>query len=358
MAMKTKKNNKALWTLIAFALALLSIFAVLSQSRELSIQDLFDTIARANRFWLFLAVLCMFGFIFFEGHALWRLLRTVGYPRSHLQSVVYASADIYCSAITPSATGGQPVCAWFMKRDGVPMGYITAILAMYLIMHTFATLTIAVISLIADPGVFTELSLLSQFLIVIGYIMVLGLAILFLMLFKMERRIYVIGCRMIDKMTKKGWIKRTQHWKDRLKNTLGDYASCRELLKGQGSVLFQVYLLNIGQRMCQTVISTIMYLATGGTPSGAGTVFVTQIFSTIGSMFMPVPGGMGISDYLLYDGLRLLMQKDAALQLELISRSMSFYLTVLISMVIVLIGYLQRRIFYFTVPPENHGNKQ
>ncbi len=344
-----KKNKQILWALVAFLLALLSVGAVLSQSRELTISDLVSTLKGYEPFWVILAIVCGIGYIAMEACALWYLLRSCGFPRSYFQTLEYASADIYCAAITPSATGGQPVCAWFMKRDGIPMGYITAVLAMYLIMHTFATLTIGFICLFASPGAFLDTSILSKFLIILGYLTVTALGILFLFLLRGQDRIFRVGCRIIDWLVKKRLVKRPDYWKKKLKGTLDDYSAGINMMHGKYRVLLLTFLFNLLQRASQTVVSTLMYLAGGGAVRQAGRIFATQIFTSIGSMCLPVPGGMGVSDYLLYDGLRALMDKEAALKLELLSRTTSFYLCVAVSLLIVIIGYIRRKTFYFSL---------
>ena len=60
----------------------------------------------------------------------------------------------------------------------------------------------------------------------------------------------------------------------------------------------------------------------------------------MGYNFVPIPGGMGISDYLMIDGLRSIMESSMAYSVELISRGLTFYICVLISGIITLIGYL------------------
>lgn len=344
-----KKHKELLWTAIALGLAALSIVAVLSQSKDLTLSDLQNTLNSAKPGWLVLAFISMTGYILFEAATLYFLLDGMGFHRSPFQSLTYASSDIYCAAITPSATGGQPVCAWFMKRDGIPMGYITAILAVYLIGHTFATVSIGFFTLFAGWHVFTSLSWLAIILVVLGYLIMTGLAFLFLALLRMEQKILRIGNRIIDWLTRKNLVKRTQYWKDRLAHTLSDYGAGVKVIRGKWKLILVVYVLNLGQRLSQTIVSTLMYMATGGTGEHAGTVFAAQMFSSMGSMCAPVPGGMGVADYLLYNGLRSFMDKEAALQLELLSRSTSFYLCIALCLVIVIIGYIQRRNFYFSI---------
>ena len=330
-------------------LAILSIWAVLGQSKEMSFGDLIAALFACHPFGLLLAMLCMFGYIAFEGIAIWYLLRCCGYDRTVGQGILYASSDIYCAAITPSATGGQPVCAWFMKRDGIPMGFITAVLALYLIAHTFATLTVGFLTVLFLPSSFGSLNIWSKLLVILGYLTVTGLAVLFIVLLRKADMIQRVGNRIIDKLTKKGWVKRTQHWKDRLANTLSDYSSCLSVVRGETRAVVVLFGLTLLQRISQTLVPVLVYLAQGGTLRHAGQVFASQIYSAIGSMCMPVPGGMGIADYLLFTGLHSFLEKEAALQLELLSRSVSFYLCVFLSLLIVIGGYIQRHKLYFRV---------
>lgn len=260
--MNKKKNNKQLlWALISLLLAVMSVWAVMSQSKDMSMSDLFAALLACHPGWLILAVICMFGYIAFEGIAIWYLLRHCGYNRRVGQGILYASSDIYCAAITPSATGGQPVCAWFMLRDGIPMGFITAILALYLIAHTFATLVIGFLTVLLNPTSFGELTLLAKLLVILGYLTVTGLAVLFVCLLKKAAMIQRVGNRIIDWLTRKGWVKQTTYWKNRLAGVLEDYSSCLTVIKGKERILVVLFALTLLQRLSQTVVPALVYLA-------------------------------------------------------------------------------------------------
>ncbi|MCQ4775571.1 flippase-like domain-containing protein, partial [Lacrimispora saccharolytica] len=97
---------------------------------------------------LLLAVSGMFGFIFFEGMALTVIVRSLGYPAKHRQGFVYSAGDIYFSAITPSASGGQPASALFMIRDGIPTTAVMAALLLNLIMYTMVIITIVLFTIL------------------------------------------------------------------------------------------------------------------------------------------------------------------------------------------------------------------
>ena len=65
-----------------------------------------------------------------------------------------------------------------------------------------------------------------------------------------------------------------------------------------------------------------------------------QGFVVLGSNCIPIPGAMGVSDYLMLDGFRNLMSEAQAVNLELLSRSFSFYICVIICGISTFIQYL------------------
>ena len=108
-------KKKVMWAVITTILSVLTIYALFYNS-GLSLSELWQDIKEASPLWLIPAALCMLGFIFFEGRSLVLILRTLGYPAKKRRGFLYASADIYFSSITPSATGGQPASAYFMHK--------------------------------------------------------------------------------------------------------------------------------------------------------------------------------------------------------------------------------------------------
>jgi len=107
------RKKKIFWSFFAVILAALSIWAVVSQSKELSLTQMMEMIRKSEPAWFICGILCMFGFIYFEGAAILSIIKSIGYPRGQREGLIYSASDIYFSAITPSATGGQPASAFF-----------------------------------------------------------------------------------------------------------------------------------------------------------------------------------------------------------------------------------------------------
>ena len=72
-------------------------------------------------------------------------------------------------------------------------------------------------------------------------------------------------------------------------------------------------------------------------------MFASQCLITIGYNCIPVPGAMGVADYLMVDGFTSLIGRADAFRVDMMSRGLSFYICVAVSGIITLIGYIMLR---------------
>lgn len=163
-------KNRIIWTIVFVVIAALSIWAVISQTNNFSFESFWEFIKNSNPFWLAAAVVSMLGFIFLEGFALLYICRAFGFKKNLKSGFVYSSADIYVSAITPSATGGQPASAYFMMKDGIPGTIVAAALVCNIVMYTAALVALGLVAIISSISTFFEFSIVSKLLIVSGLI--------------------------------------------------------------------------------------------------------------------------------------------------------------------------------------------
>lgn len=333
------KKKEVLYSLISVLLAVISIWAVVSQTRNYSFDNLVRFFSEANPIGITAAVICMLGYIVFEALAILTVLKAFGYKRRFNKGIIYSAADIYFSAITPSASGGQPASAFFMGFDGIPTGVVTVTLILNLVMYTASIISIGFVALIINPDLFYHFETFSKVLILVGYIILSLLIVFFIMLIKNEKIVYKIGMALISILSKIHIIRDKKSYEARLEKIIEDYKKCSGMIDGQRAMLVKCFLCNLAQRLSQILVPVMVFLADGGRIKGAVNVFVTQVYTTIGSNIVPIPGAMGVSDYLLIDGLRDLMSVEDATNMELASRGISFYSCVLISIIIVAVGY-------------------
>ena len=140
------------------------------------------------------AFICMIMNIGFKGISISALSRALGYRRSLPRNYAYASADIYFSAITPSATGGQPASAYYMVKDDIPISHTTAILSVNLFMYTDSLIALALITFILRPSLFFDLeSWVVKVCIIVGLLVQLLLLSIYMLIMISEKAVIKIA---------------------------------------------------------------------------------------------------------------------------------------------------------------------
>ena len=332
--------KKIFWMLFSALLAGVTVWTILKQSRSLSIEQLFNVIINGKKLYLIISIVCAAAYVVLEGVAICSILKGISYKRSLRKGLLYSTSDVYFSAITPSATGGQPASAYFMHRDGIPAGVVSATLILNLMMYTAAIVFLGIIAVIMHPGFFRDFETLSRVLIVIGFVVLTGLTIFFFMVLKKSDNVFAFIKKIVMYLCKKKVIHNSEHALSKIEGMHKDYKSCARLFAGKNGILRKAFVWNVLQRASQIAVPMFMHLCTGGNSRDSITLFAKQCLITIGYNFVPIPGAMGVADYLMIDGFSNIMTHEAALQLDMLSRGITFYFCVTISGLVTLGGYL------------------
>ena len=340
---KKKVSKNLVWTLISLLLAILTIRMVFKQSRDISVDDLIRVIGSSNRPVFVIAVAAAGLYVWFEGAAICSILKHTGNPRGPLNGLLYSTADVYFSAITPSATGGQPASSFFMIRDGIPAGVATATLILNLMMYTASIIVLGLVSILLSPNAFWGFSDAAKIIIALGFAALSVLVALFFILLRKEHLLFSLVSRLILFLYKKRVIREKDRKLSKLEEIRSEYKICAALISGRKRILFGAFFWNLIQRTSQLMVPMLVFAALGGEKVRMAGVFSKQCLVTIGYNFVPVPGGMGISDYLMIDGFSRIMGEQMAFNVDLISRGLTFYVCVTISGIITLIGYFAGR---------------
>ena len=340
---KKKINKNVIWTLISLLLAVLTIRIVLKQNSEMSLNELIEVISGSDKKYMIAAMVSALLYIVFEAQALGVIINRAGCGRVRLNGILYSASDMYFSAITPSSTGGQPASAFFMMLDGISGGIATAALILNILMYTLSIITLGFVSAFIMPEAFGSFSTVSKVFIIGGFIILSGLSAVSVVLLKKDSLIFRPLTAIINKLYEKKIIRQRDSRIARLEKIRNDYRKCSDIISNSKRILFYTFFLNLIQRVSQIIVPVLVYNSLGGKSSESVSVFIRQCLITIGFNYVPVPGGMGISDYLMIDGFTEIMVEKMAYSVELISRGITFYICVLISGLITLVGYCIKR---------------
>ncbi len=344
------KNRNFLLSFIFVLIALASILLIIWQSQEFSFGEFFGYIKTASPLWICASLISMVMFIIFEGMALTVICRVFGYKTTLLNGYIYSSADIYFSAVTPSATGGQPASAYFMVKDGINGVMVTAALLLNLLMYTASVIFIGMICFTFRFNAFLSYGITSRIFIIAGFLSLLILAFFLFMLLINRKLLHRICRGGIHILCKIRILKNEEARQQKLDTHMDNYRKCIKIILQHKKVMWLAFLLNLLQRTSQIAVTAFVYTATvGSSVSEAVRVWFLQAYTVLGSNTVPVPGGIGIYDYIMIDGLRSIMSYGQAVHLELLCRSLSFYFCIFICGFSILLRYIFLRKKHRTV---------
>ena len=337
-------KKKIPWMLVFLLIAGFSIYTVLNETKTFSVDLLQEQLSTAHPLTLIMAAVSMTGFIIFEGLAVGVLIKGLTGKDRYKECITYGAADVYFSAITPSATGGQPASGFFMVWDDIPFTQTTVILLINLILYTYALLACGVLAAVLEWDTFFELSKISKVLVLLGSLFMAGLSALYWLVLKKEKLVEKTLYICVSAGEKLHLVKNGDALREKIGTSMEQYKTCSSVIKSKRKVIMAAFVLNLLQRLSQSLVTVFSYLALDGTVKNALRMWAIQILCTLGSNTIPVPGAMGVADYLMLDGFSQVEDIMSPANLEVVSRGLSFYLCVAISIIIVITGYLRRKI--------------
>ncbi len=292
---------------------------------------------------LLLGVPLMVLFICCEAKATHSILRSLGCPQPFRRCAYYSSVGFFFSTITPSATGGQPAQIVSMSKDGAPAAAGALDMLLVTIGYNTAAMIWGVFALFTAGG-FTE-RLGGQ----IGLLLGLGLAVfglldvaMFLFLFlpgPVKKLMY--GCinlaaKIYPPLDKSGLeAKADEH--------LREYCRGADLIRRAPALLAQVIGLSMVQLACSYAMPYVVYRAFGLSGFGLGEIMALQALCSIAVGYLPLPGSAGAAENVFLRGFLLIYGESLVAPAMILSRSLSCYLVLLVTAIILAVGRVVRR---------------
>lgn len=327
MAKKLSKRAKKQLINIAVLVTLIAVtLVVVFVSQDFNLHDIGDFLSRCNPWYIVAAFGGMLGYIIFEAISLHVIARKLGHKSKFTASMAYSTSDLYYSAITPSASGGQPASAFYMVRDGMSGGTAGFTVLFNIITYTVATILVGLFAVVARPAMFPQIGhWFAKTLIIVGFVIqLLLLALLLLCLFR-SRVILKIGNWGISFLNKIRIVKKPDKWRAKLDNVVVKYRSCRGVMKQHPMLFVTALLLNIAQRVSQTLIPCFVCFAVDPSLDFLD-MFCMQAYVLIGYNSIPLPGGTGAYEYLYPNVFGVAgINMTFILSAMMVSRAISYY---------------------------------
>lgn len=315
-----KKILNTLFILIIFGLTLYTVF----KGEDLS--AVIDTIMSVDHIYLIPAAICVVFFVLCESIVIHYMLSTLNIKVNRRNCMLYSGVGFFFSAITPSASGGQPMQIYYMNKDNVPVSVSTVVLMIVTITYKAVLIITAAGIIIFHPGfIYDSIEPVKAFFYLGLFLSVVFCTALLIVVFHpvLARKIVV---KLEHVLVKLHVLKEKPERIKRLYNSMQQYYTAAQYLKTHKLVILKVQILTILQRVSIFSVTWFVYLAFGQRHIPFYEIILLQSVISVSVDMLPFPGGMGISENLFLVIFSQVFEEANLLPGMILSRGIAFYI--------------------------------
>lgn len=325
-------------------LAILLILTIWLIFKDQDIGQIFKLVGQISPFFLLICFVLVILFVCSESVIIKYLLSTINIKVPLLNCIRYSFVGFFYSCVTPSASGGQPMQIFYMKRQNIGIPSATIVLMLVTIEYKFVLVALGLGLIIFGQGLLATLEPEVVFFLYLGTgLNVFCVAFMSILVFMPGTAHFGItkGYALMKKLH---IMKEKNNREERLAASMETYKSASKFLKANKLAVFNTTLISFVQRFFLFFITYVVYVAMGNDEMDAITVTLLQSIVSISVDMLPLPGGMGISERLyLLIFTPVFGTASAAVASMMVSRGFSYYVLVIVSAVIAIITHMTVR---------------
>ena len=327
-----KKSKKSLIrSMLLFLVILILTFYIIFKNQDVTkILEIIETI---DLKYVLIGILCMVLYFICDAVNIRRTLTALGEKTNLFKSIKYTLIGFFFSAVTPAASGGQPMQIYYMNKDKISVANSTLTLLVNLTCMQIATISIALISLFFNYEYMNGV-LIGCFILGI----LLNLSALALLLISILSKRMTMGIiNFTIKFLKFIRVKNIEQKEEKINKELEKYHSSAIFIKNHKHVMNKTLLTTYAQFILYYIISYWVYRAFGLSSHNILQIASMQsvLFATTSGI--PSPGAVGVSEGGFLEIFKGVYKDDMISGAMLLNRGINFYLFVLISAIIVMI---------------------
>ena len=331
---KKSKIKKILVNLTIFILLIILTFSLVLKDQDVS--QIFSVAAKVKKQYILFAVLAMSIYILGEAVNITRILKELGEKSKLISNIRYTLIGFFFSAITPAASGGQPMEIYYMHKDDISVANSTLALLMQLCSLQIVTITVGTISAVI------HFEVLKSGLI---YLLILGIIL-------NSSALMLLIIAIFSKKLSEGLIKfavkllkffRIPNVQEKLEKELESYQTSAKYIKEHKILMLKTVITTVVQMIAYYSVPYWIYLAFGLTEYNIFEILTLQavLYATVSGI--PSPGAVGVSEGGFLGIFRNAFPETIISSAMLLTRGANFYLFIIISAIIVMISTFREK---------------
>lgn len=327
------QNKKTYIWNILFMLALLGAsFYVLLKDQDLPV--IVVELRGADKGQMSLAMFAAILYLILQSISLVVILRSLGMEIKWLPSLRYSFIGFLFNAITPSASGGQPMQVLYMNADGINIGASSVALLFWTIIYKLALVLIEAVVFFWKRDLLSHSLGRYQWLFLLGIaVNVISIVLYGIVVFSRNGAKKIVGFVT--------WLLHKLHLlrhKDRLLKKLAgllkSYQEGAVYMRTHIGTAFLVLAITLVQRLSYFWVTWFVVCALNIPNVTMIDIVILQSVVSVCIDILPFPGGVGVNESFFVTLFQPLIGKGYAVSAMLLSRGVSFYALLLISVLV------------------------
>jgi len=282
-------------------------------------------------------------FTMMEGVMIWYLLHALQGKAKFMDCIRYSFVGFLYSGITPSATGGQPMQLYHMKRDGNGLSASTVVLMTVALVYKLVLVLMGIAMVLfgfpvlkENLGNYLQLFYLGMFLNT-----ALVAVLLIVMVFPRFARylIFVIEGLLV----KAGILKKSEYRTDKIERFIQSYQNAVHFLLQNKKQVAVVTAATFVQRCLVFILPYIVYCGFGLDGASALEILMIQMSIYLAVDMLPLPGAQGITELMYRRAFRDIFTAEFVIPSMCVSRGISFYFLLFFSMAVCAVHHVRFR---------------
>lgn len=332
----TNKRKAVLNTFFLITIFSLTIYLVFKGE---DIGEIAEVIREADNGFLLIGMLCVVFFILGEAIIIYYMMRSLGAKVKLGHCALYSFVGFFFSCITPSATGGQPMQIYYMKKDRLPVPVTTLVLMIVTI--TYKAVLVVIGGLLCIIGRDFLARYMGEFI----WVFYLGVA---LNVFCVTLMLVLVFAPGLAKWIMVKGLKILEHFRflhpkrtrlEKLEASMDLYHETAAFWAGHKGIILNVFLITFIQRVILFTVTYWVYRSLGFHGCNIFTITMLQAAISVSVDMLPLPGGMGISET-LYMVMFVPVFGEILIPSMLLSRGISYYGQLFLSAVMTCVAHL------------------
>ena len=294
--------------------------------------------------WMVAAVSCVIGFWILESLVLHRLISCLyrGVPfHSNMRTAMIGQ---FYGAITPFATGGQPMQLIYMHRDGLDTGGGASVLVIKSVLYQVGVMLMALLSVVTSYRFFREQVPAFGWLATLGFgiNLVVTTGMLLLVVYpRAARKLYAFCVKALHFFR---IVRDVDAAITKAQTQFDIYSESTRRYEKKWDALCGALVLTVAQLSLLYLVPYMIYRAFGYQEPGVAMHLVSAVaFVTMVSAFVPLPGGSGGAEgaFLLF--FALFFRQPDLLAAMLLWRLITYYLGMITGALVMLVSRKRQR---------------